>query len=473
MLQNNPTTLKLKDDDGKVSSIKISLKYVPVQMQLDASESINNMGNLRVDVLDAADLPSADSNGKSDPYCKFELNGQDVFKTKIIKKNLNPVWNEFFEVPVPSRTAAQFKVNVMDYDFADKPDFLGAASINLEQLDPFKAQEVKLMLDGKSGTLRLRLLFRPDYVQRTRQGTSTLTGTFGAPARIMTGVASAPVRGGAAVAGVVGHGIGKGTSVFKRGFGGKKSVDLDGSTPQGSTANLSHVPSTTPSLVLNGGDTPVSRSTEDGGAAEPGTVTPPGQANGGEGSRARTRSIGGASMQSTTAAGASNGGGAASGRATFTIVSATGFPPSSDVYVQVSQVAPKKATVGKTKHHKSPNGTFKYDETFKTSCAADAQFQIQAKEHNTFSSDDDLGETAYFVDDSGSGGEKEIKVGNGIVVVKSTFTPAESSGVGSASSAGGVPGQAADSPRSASGLRRSLLSKRDSRGPSRETTPGP
>ena len=59
-------------------------------MALDPSESINNMGKLRVDVLDASDFPSADRNGYSDPYCKFELNGKDVFKTKVQKKTLQP-----------------------------------------------------------------------------------------------------------------------------------------------------------------------------------------------------------------------------------------------------------------------------------------------------------------------------------------------------------------------------------------------
>lgn len=95
-LQNNPTILKLKDDEGRINSVKVSLKYIPVKMTLDPSESINNMGKLRVDVLDASDLPSADRNGFSDPYCKFELNGKDVFKTKVQKKTLHPAWNEFF-----------------------------------------------------------------------------------------------------------------------------------------------------------------------------------------------------------------------------------------------------------------------------------------------------------------------------------------------------------------------------------------
>jgi Ca2+-dependent lipid-binding protein len=194
-MQNNPTVLKLKDEENRPASVKVSLKYVPVKMQLDPSESINNMGNLRVDVLDAADLPAADRNGKSDPYAKFELNGVEVFKTKTVKKNLNPTWNEFFEVPVPSRTAAKFVCTVYDYDFADKPDLLGTTEINLEQLDPFKAKEIRLMLDGKSGSVRLRLLFRPDYITRARVGTSTFAGTFAVPGRIVTGVVGVPVKG--------------------------------------------------------------------------------------------------------------------------------------------------------------------------------------------------------------------------------------------------------------------------------------
>ncbi len=130
-------------------------------MSLDPSESINNMGDLRVDVLDASDLPSADRNGYSDPYCKFDLNGKDVFKTKVQKKTLHPEWNEFFEVPITSRTAAKFVCTVYDWDFGEKADFLGAAEIPLDLLTPFSAEVIKLRLDGKSGEVRLRLLFKP------------------------------------------------------------------------------------------------------------------------------------------------------------------------------------------------------------------------------------------------------------------------------------------------------------------------
>ncbi|KAI1338633.1 C2 domain-containing protein [Xylariaceae sp. FL0016] len=440
---NNPTVLKLKDEENRTATVKVSLKYIPVEMQLDPSESINNMGNLRVDVLDAVDLPAADSNGKSDPYCKFELNGQDVFKTKTQKKTLSPVWNEFFEIAVPSRTAAKFNCKVYDYDFADKPDFLGGADINLEQLDPFKAKEVKLLLDGKSGSIRLRLLFRPDYVTRTRLGTGTFSGTFGGPGRIVTGVVGAPVKGGAAVAGVVGHGVGKGASFIKRGFRGKKDDDSNGSAMSPSNSDI-------PTIVTNGSDTPpvpgsgLKRST---GLGVDGEAPPPATPNGARSPHGRTTSMGAISVHSMTP------GGPGAGSATFTVVSASGYPPSSDIYVLIRQLTPKEKTVGKTKHHEG--ATVKYDETFKHSCSADTQFRIEVKGHHTFGSDDDLGEALYFVDESGSG-EKEVQVGSGTVTLKSTFAENTS-----------------ESPRpttSGGGIRKSFLSKREPR-PSREGTP--
>ncbi|KAI3531569.1 C2 domain-containing protein [Colletotrichum abscissum] len=441
---NNPTTLKLKDKENRPSSVKVSLKYIPVKMQLDPSESINNMGTLRVDVLDAQDLPSADSNGKSDPYCKFELNGEDVYKTKVQKKTLHPAWNEFFEVPVPSRTAAKFKVTVWDYDFADKPDFLGAADINLEQLDPFRPSESRLILDGKSGTVRLRMLFRPSYVTRTRQGTSTFSGTFAAPGRIVTGIAGAPIKVGS----TVGHGVGKGASFLKRGLFSRKEDDADGAS-----SSFNDIPT----IVENGGSPPgptpglgLKRAT--GFSTSDGSESPdtrPGTSNGSTlGGHARKQSNGAASVHSL------NPGSPGSGSASFTVVSATGFPPSTDLYITINQLTPKPKAIGKTKHHKDATGFFRFNETFKTTCTPDTQFKIEAKGEHTLRSDDDLGEALYFVDETGTGAEKEIKVGSGTVIMKSTF-------VASASTLD------PDSPKSI--VRRSFMSKRESR--SREGTP--
>jgi hypothetical protein len=443
----------MKDDEGRVSSIKVSLKYIPVKMTLDPSESINNMGKLRVDVLDGKDLPSADRNGYSDPYCKFDLNGKDVFKTKVQKKTLHPAWNEFFEIDIASRTAANFVCKVYDWDFGEKADFLGAAEINLDMLEPFMAQEINLGLDGKSGTIRLRLLFRPDYVTRSRQGSSTFSGTFATPGKIVTGVAGAPIKG----VGFAAHGVGKGASFIRHGFSRKKKDEEDANGTGAAVMEAEENES-----AFAGGPGPLRRSSglpppSDNQAAAP--ITPPGTSLGIP-NHSRTRSFGQSSMHSTAFG---TPGAAPTGTANFTIVSASGYPPASNIMVYMKQLGHKTKVIHKTDHIKSPSGTVSFNdrkESFKCACSADTQFQVQVKGHNTFGSDDDLGEGLFFVDESGTGQEKQVRAGSGHVVIKSNFilTPEE----------GG-----SDSPRG--GIRRSFLSKKEpSNGrTSRDITPTP
>lgn len=38
--------------------------------------------------------------GTSDPYVKFKLNGKTLYKSKVVYKNLNPVWDETVVLPV-------------------------------------------------------------------------------------------------------------------------------------------------------------------------------------------------------------------------------------------------------------------------------------------------------------------------------------------------------------------------------------
>jgi Ca2+-dependent lipid-binding protein len=427
-----PTELTLRGNDGSTNKVVVSLKYLPVKMQLDPSESINNMGTLRVDVLDAADLPSADRNGYSDPYCKFVLNGKDVFKTKVQKKTLHPAWNEFFEVPVKSRTAAEFKVNVYDWDFGDKADFLGSSAINLEVLDPFQPQIVDLSLDGKSGTIRLKMLFKPDYVVRSRQGSSTFSGTF-APAGKVIG---APVKG----VGMVGGGVVKGANFLRHMGRSKKSRD-------DSRDEAETVPA--PSDMVNGETSPTVTPQDTPSRAVPITVTESTPSTPVTPLHTRSRSFG-----STKNGPIGTSGSAEAGTATLNVVSATGYPPSSNIRVYVKIVSGKGVKeIGHTKSVKSGSGQVKWEnESFKVNCAADTQFQIQVKDHGMFGSGDDLGEGLFFVDDQGSGGERSVKAGSGTVILKSNFVPNDV-----ASSGRNSP----DSKRGSGGMKRSFLSKRE------------
>jgi len=412
-------------------------------MQLDPSESINNMGTLRVDILDAAELPAADRNGYSDPYCKFELNGETVHKTKIQKKTLHPAWNEFFEVSVKSRTAAKFEVRVFDWDIGDKDDFLGGASIDLEKLEVQRAQELTLPLDGKSGAIRLRLLFKSSYVTRARKSTSTFSGAIGPAGKVI----GAPVKGVGKVGGVVGGGVMKGATFLRHGFKSSKDVPAAGN-------GLTTAPSED---LANGHARPIpsieTPQDDPNGAGAYSTLESVPSTPNAPASHNRTTSFGGKSIASLSGA---SPGKADVGTATFTIISGAGFSPSAKVQVHVKQVSSKgNKEVHKTKGIKSSTGQVQWEnETFNVNCAPDTQFQIQVKNDKTFGSDD-LGEALFFVDDSAMGSEKAITVAGGSVTVRTSFTNEDAASM-------------SNSPRS--GVRKSFLGKRD-RDVSRQGTP--
>ena len=429
-LQYKNTELVMKGQDGSLNKIVVNLKYLPVKMHLDPSESINNMGTLRVDVLDAADLPAADRNGYSDPFCKFRLNDKEVYKTKIQKKTLHPAWNEFFECPVSSRTAAKFHVTVFDWDMGDKDDLLGESDINLDLLEPFKPQEVSLRLDGKSGAIRLKMLFKPDYVVRSRQGSSTFSGTFATPGKIV----GAPVKG----VGMVGGGVVKGASFLRHGFKSSKSSNQQQSVNgyaedeaiNGDAGMNLATPQRTPAVNV-----------DDSPAMSAGTATPPAM-------NQRAPSFGAAS----TANGSINGGtpghtntsDTPTGTAMFMIQAASGYPPGAKVQVHIKQqTATAKGSSSSKEVHKTKaikvapeGGTIDFSqELFRVTCSPDTQFHILVKDDKLLGGHD-LGEAMFFINDSQSQLEKSVKVGAGEVLLTTTFLLGDDAGAAAGAGAG-------------------------------------
>ena len=407
-----PYQITMKDAQSRESKVTVSMRYLPVKMELDPSESFNNMGTLRVEVLDAANLPAADRNGYSDPYCKFNLNGSEVFKTKTIKKTLHPAWNEYFETPVRSRTAAEFMADVYDWDFGNKADHLGSAVINVNDLEPYQAKEVTLNLDGKSGALRLKMLFKPQYMQRSRQGSSTFAGTFAAPGKVI----GAPVKG----ATFVGGGVARGASFLTKGF--KR------------TSSSQHANS--PSQDVGGGVAQVRDTSMETDGKNVSPTTP----------HKRDPSFGQYS-QSPAAEG---------GTANITVISASGFKEDTKLEIKVLLDSAKGLKeVLKTKAVKAKSGEASFDETRKIPCNADNQFRIHVYDSHTFGSDEDLGEGTFFVNDQSSGGSQEVKVGPGSVVVHSSFAANDAASTRPGSS------MAPDSPAAKNKSRLGLLTKRE------------
>uniref|UniRef100_M3ZJC2 Extended synaptotagmin 1 n=1 Tax=Xiphophorus maculatus TaxID=8083 RepID=M3ZJC2_XIPMA len=88
-------------------------------------------GLLRIHLLAGQNLVPKDNlmggmvKGKSDPYVKLNIGGE-TFTSQVIKGNLNPTWNEMYEVNVflSGRSDQDIKFEAFDKDI-DSDDFLG------------------------------------------------------------------------------------------------------------------------------------------------------------------------------------------------------------------------------------------------------------------------------------------------------------------------------------------------------------
>jgi tellurium resistance protein TerZ len=91
-------------------------------------------GGVKVAVVSASGLRAADWNGKSDPYCLVELNGQPSSQVRTSTKNktLSPTWNETFVLRGDGSSGLKFLL--YDSDMVGSDDFLGECALPAEEL---------------------------------------------------------------------------------------------------------------------------------------------------------------------------------------------------------------------------------------------------------------------------------------------------------------------------------------------------
>ncbi|XP_078468681.1 multiple C2 and transmembrane domain-containing protein 1 isoform X2 [Lampetra fluviatilis] len=119
------------------------LPIPPIQAGPSAPGSLYQL-SLRL--REGRNLVIRDRGGTSDPYVKFKLGGKMVYKSKIIYKNLNPVWNEPF-VLLLDNLKERIHVKVFDHDIGIPDDFMGSAYLDLEYLTIGSTVEVRLKLE--------------------------------------------------------------------------------------------------------------------------------------------------------------------------------------------------------------------------------------------------------------------------------------------------------------------------------------
>ncbi|XP_051913933.1 extended synaptotagmin-1 [Hippocampus zosterae] len=123
-------------------------------------------GVLRIHLLEAQNLIAKDNfmggmvKGKSDPYVKIRVAGL-TFRSHTIKENLNPIWNELYEVILTQLPGQEVQFELFDKDI-DQDDFLGRFKLNLRDIISGQFIDTWYTLnDVKSGRVHLLLEWLP------------------------------------------------------------------------------------------------------------------------------------------------------------------------------------------------------------------------------------------------------------------------------------------------------------------------
>ncbi|CAL1606166.1 unnamed protein product [Knipowitschia caucasica] len=123
-------------------------------------------GVLRLHLVEAQNLIAKDNfmggmvKGKSDPYVKIRVAG-NTFRSHTIKENLNPIWNELFEVILTQLPGQEIQFELFDKDI-DQDDFLGRFKLSLRDIISAQCIDTWYTLnDVKSGRVHLVMEWLP------------------------------------------------------------------------------------------------------------------------------------------------------------------------------------------------------------------------------------------------------------------------------------------------------------------------
>ncbi|CAH2987031.1 unnamed protein product [Chilo suppressalis] len=104
---------------------------------------------LRIHLKRGQNLIAMDKNGllsgTSDPYVKFKSGGRLLHKSRIVYRDLNPVWDECFTVPIED-PFLPVQLKVFDYDWGLQDDFMGSCHLDLTALELGRPQDLVLCL---------------------------------------------------------------------------------------------------------------------------------------------------------------------------------------------------------------------------------------------------------------------------------------------------------------------------------------
>ncbi|CAN6313391.1 unnamed protein product [Urochloa humidicola] len=169
-------------DDTVASLITDMLQWphrivIPLGVDVDVSDlELKPHGKLTVTVVRAESLKNKELIGKSDPYVVLFIRPMFREKTSVIDDNLNPQWNETFELIAEDKETQHLILEVFDEDKMKQDKRLGIAKLPLIDLGMETVQEVNLQLLSSLDTTKVKdkkdrgvLTIKVVYHQFTKQ----------------------------------------------------------------------------------------------------------------------------------------------------------------------------------------------------------------------------------------------------------------------------------------------------------------
>ncbi|KAJ8530282.1 hypothetical protein K7X08_037117 [Anisodus acutangulus] len=158
----------------QVANMYLWPKTLDVQI-LDPSKAMKRpVGILHVKILRAMKLRKKDILGASDPYVKVKLTESKLpsKKTTVKHKNLNPEWDEEFNMVVKDPESQALELSVYDWEQIGKHEKMGMNVIPLKDLTPDESKTMTLDLlknmdsndtqnDKDRGQIMVELTYKP------------------------------------------------------------------------------------------------------------------------------------------------------------------------------------------------------------------------------------------------------------------------------------------------------------------------
>ncbi|KAM5171326.1 multiple C2 and transmembrane domain-containing protein 2 [Mantella aurantiaca] len=142
---------RFEDGSGSIDlNSSMSSQHSEEFSGLESYDSVSSLPSLvsyllTIHLREGRNLVIRDRSGTSDPYVKFKLNKKTLYKSKVVYKNLNPVWDEIFVLPIQNLDQ-KLQIKVYDRDFTTD-DFMGSALLDLQELELNKSAEKVFRLE--------------------------------------------------------------------------------------------------------------------------------------------------------------------------------------------------------------------------------------------------------------------------------------------------------------------------------------